>query len=428
MSIKYKVLLMIAALFFLNIVILIIFFQLSIPHFEDEIVDHQWRIEVQAKEFSQKINNGTMENGLEQLRDAVDTDRTLSFVLEDVATRERIYVPHIQRGDVEVFAYEPVALSRKSYMLVLKRDIGVMSSVDGTLLELTVLEFVTLTIFFLICGTIIHIRYVQPILKLKNETANFLRYGYQLKPSKRSDELGELENSIYHMTEELTAENDKQARIIASISHDIKTPLTSLMGFTERLIKKDLSKEKQSVYLNNIYTKARNIESIMGDFDEYLDYSHGRREQLRKFDILYACKLLEDEYTDICAEYGVIFELQNYCRTGISIEVDIPEMRRVFANLIKNALCHNDHSGLKIIVSVREEEEHVTFRIADNGKGVLESELPHIFEPFYTSDESRKLSGLGLAICKAIMRTHGGDIWAENTDNGFAVSLSIPKI
>ncbi len=373
------------------------------------------------------IDEGKLVNGLSYLNSMAEEDSQISFVLEDLATREQIHIPSQKSRNLGFAAFRTVELSGKAYTLTFWRDIGILHSIDGTLYRITLLELIVFSLSFIICGAIMHIRYVKPILHLKNETEKFLQQGAKFTPKKRSDELGELENSFYRMTVELDEEKSKQNQMIASISHDIKTPLTSLMGFSERLIKKDLDKEKQTAYLKNIYTQAQNIESIVEDFDEYLSFSLERRMHLQTTEVSFVCRLLDEEYTEPLMEKGASLILQNKCEDGTTISLDIAKIRRVFANLIGNALRHNDGNELVVAVTAEEYGNYILFTIKDNGKGVSAEDFEHIFEPFYTSDKSRKVSGLGLSICRQIVESHGGTISAKNAGGGFTVIINIPK-
>ena len=93
-------------------------------------------------------------------------------------------------------------------------------------------------------------------------------------------------------------------------------------------------------------------------------------------------------------------------------------MRRYFGNLIGNSIRHSGAEQLKLEVLCRQEGREVVLEFWDNGAGVPEELLQQIFEPLYTSDRGRKVSGLGLSICRSIIRAHGGTILAENRPQG----------
>jgi signal transduction histidine kinase len=199
------------------------------------------------------------------------------------------------------------------------------------------------------------------------------------------------------------------------------------MGFSERLIKKELDKHKQLSYLKNIYTQAQNIESVVVDFDEYLSLSIDAGVLSKNTEVSFLSELLWEEYADICTEQGVALFVDNACAKGVYVNIDIAKMRRVFANLIGNAIRHNAKSGLEIWVSFMQTKENITITITDNGVGVPEEELPHIFELFFTSDLGRKVYGLGLPICDQIISKHGGTIKGENGERGFTATISLPQ-
>lgn len=428
MSIKYKIPAMMIIVFFINIIILMLFFQFySIPYLSKGIEKNQTEAEALTKEVAALIDGGSVEDGIRILCEYTDKDSQLKFALANAVTKEQINISKEQETFWGFAAFETIELSGSPYTLFFTRDIGIIHSIDGTLYRLTVLELIIFSISFVICGAIMHARYVRPILRLKDETVNFLKRGTKLQPSKRTDELGELENSFYYMTEELTEEKTKQNRIIASISHDIKTPLTSILGFSERLIKKDLDRDKQNSYLKSIYTQGKNIEAIVEDFDEYLNFSMDNSLVLKSIQVSFLHDLLQEEYMDICAEQGVVLFIENNCLEGALIDIDIAKIRRVFANLIGNAIRHNTDTGLKIRIVFDQIGNEIVITVADNGSGVPEAEMPHIFEPFFTSDKSRKVSGLGLSICKQIIENHAGIIGSGNGDNGFIITIKLPE-
>lgn len=428
MSIKYKIPALMMILFILNVIVLWLFFNFySAPRLTIWAENGQVETDRLTEEVAGIIDGGSLENGLQILREHTATDTQVNYTVINTRTKERIIIPEYQDAYWEFSAVETVALSGDIYTLLLRRDFSIISSLTGILYFLAVLELKVLSISFIFCGVIIHLRYVRPILRLKNKMLDFLRHGRKLKTSKRTDELGELENSFCYLTEELTAEKDKQNRIIASISHDIKTPLTSIMGFSERLLKKELDKKKQLSYLKSIFAQSKNIETMVEEFDEYLKFSMDNSLTLKRINVSFLYELLKDEYTEICSDKGVVLVLDNKCLPDSSVNIDIAKMRRVFANLIGNSIRHNNLDGLEICVTFEDILSNIQITVADNGRGVPDQELVHIFEPFFTSDKSRKVSGLGLSICEQIIKSHDGRIRARNSNRGFVIQIELPQ-
>ncbi len=296
-------------------------------------------------------------------------------------------------------------------------------------LTLLYLEIGIMVVMFLIIGVVLSVNYAQPITKLEKRMEQYRRDGIAVPESERKDEIGKLENEFSHLSSTLNEEKQLQNRIIASISHDIKTPLTSVLGYTERVVNKDIPPEKQKQYLGIIYNQARDIESIVQGFDEYLLSTMPAKDQSTPYTVEYICRMLEDEYREQLEHDGVTFSTHNTCGAKASIQADLFGLRRVFANIIGNSLRHSTSDKLTIRVNARCEEDSVWFAISDNGNGVNEADLAHVFEPFYTSDQSRRVSGLGLSICKSIIERHAGTITIENNQTGGATTtITLPII
>ena len=228
---------------------------------------------------------------------------------------------------------------------------------------------------------------------------------------------GKVYNRFEAMTENIEHQQQNQRRIIASISHDIKTPLTSIMGYAERLSKDDISSERRGRYLDTIYGKSAEIQQLVNEFDEYLGYN--MPQQLRK-EIVSAGELvreISEEYRDDIEAEGIKLEVMNSAGNA-KIDVDTAKIKRVFGNIFSNSLKHFTDKEKIIGISVSSDKNKVYINIADSGEGVDEEKLDIIFEPLYTSDEGRKVAGLGLAICREIIDSHSGKIYARTSQYG----------
>lgn len=289
--------------------------------------------------------------------------------------------------------------------------------------EIGILFFILLAV-----SIVLYLQYVKPIEELQKSIRDY-NIGKVPEAIRRMDEIGKLQNSFVQLTNNLSEEKQKQNRIIASISHDIKTPLTSVMGYAERLKSGKLSEDRKKRYIDTIYEKAEVIKALIGEFDDYLSFNlHPvfNKHNLR-LDKLF--QLLEEDYMDDMEGMGVQFHMRNECMS-VSIFVDLTKIRRVFSNIIGNSIKHfGDTENPSISVNCLQinNNEKVLFQISDNGMGVPKDIICHIFEPFFTSDDSRNVAGLGLSICKEIIESHEGRIWAENNpDSGLSIFFEIP--
>lgn len=262
-----------------------------------------------------------------------------------------------------------------------------------------------------------NIKLLAPITDLSKDLNN---YKLGIIPNKRHKrgEIDILQNDFVDLVNDLEEEKKKQSHIIASISHDIKTPLTSILGYSERLIKNpNLSSETKEKYANTIYSKALSLKEIVEEFDDYLSCNIKDENKTEKISIKYITDYLEKYYKEDLKEKDVEFKIKSNCPNAI-IEIDQAKFKRIFSNTITNSLRYYKSSRKILNININEQkDDKIIFEIADNGSGCSDS-LEKIFEPLYTTDKSRKISGLGLSICKEIVESHGGTIKAINNKMG----------
>ena len=120
---------------------------------------------------------------------------------------------------------------------------------------------------------------------------------------------------------------------------------------------------------------------------------------------------------------NIDFKIKTNCEKE-KLNVDILKMKRVFSNIISNSIKFVPENG-KISIDISKQDDYIVFLISDNGKGVEEENINKIFDPFFTTDAGRKISGLGLSICKEFVEIHNGTISAYN-DNGFVIKIKLP--
>ena len=109
------------------------------------------------------------------------------------------------------------------------------------------------------------------------------------------------------------------------------------------------------------------------------------------------------------------------------INIDVSKIKRVISNIIQNSIRYIKENG-KIIIDIDYENDNFIFKISDNGTGVKKEILDKIFDPLYTTDTSRKISGLGLSVCKEFITLHNGKIYAYNNElNGLTIKFIIPN-
>lgn len=228
--------------------------------------------------------------------------------------------------------------------------------------------------------------------------------------------------------------DDNRKMLVSSISHDLKTPMTSIKGYVEGILDGVANTpEKTEKYLKTIYSKAVQVDSMI---DDLLLYSKLDLKQIpfdfEKTDIV---KYFEDciaESEHELEKANIHISLHNHLTGYRYAMIDRSRIRRVVINIIDNARKYmkNPHGNIDIIL--REKASDIIIEIKDNGAGILKEDLPHIFDRFYRADAARSSisgSGLGLAIAKQIVEGHGGKIWVRSRENeGTSVMISLKKM
>ena len=217
-------------------------------------------------------------------------------------------------------------------------------------------------------------------------------------------------------------------RLMTSISHDVKTPLASLVGYLEAVECKIVAGEEKDEYVHIAFEKAHYLKHFVENLFEWVKLDSG--EQIFRFEVLD----LNETSRNIIADWISVLENSNF-----EYEFDIPEMEylmhidvnaysRILNNLLQNMLIHS--KGNKVIFRISENDKQARITLADNGKGISPDHLPHIFERMYQCDQSRsaKGNGLGLSIVKELVAAHKGTIAADSTpDKGTIFTILFPK-
>lgn len=299
---------------------------------------------------------------------------------------------------------------------------------DATYLyRFIILVLVIISLLSLLSALIIYTFMLRPVYRLY-DNIELYEHGMKPKRSVSHSQIAQLQNRFVTMTETIDKEQQNQRRIIASISHDIKTPLTSIMGYSELLNKENLTEERKQRYINTIYQRSTDIKGLIDDFDEYLSYNMASALKKKKITVAEMMERLTDGYEEELNHFGVKF----ICDINDSdeyVDVDVAKMRRVFGNIISNSTKHFKSEIRIIEVECEEDGKNLTITLSDNGEGVEDDKLDMIFEPLYTSDEGRKVAGLGLAICREIIEGHNGTIYARKSKyGGLAVVIKLKLV
>ncbi len=274
-------------------------------------------------------------------------------------------------------------------------------------------------------------RLTRPLKLMSQATHAMARGDFSKRiPVTSDDEIGQLAVSFNQMTNSLARLEETRKSFVANISHELKTPMTTIGGFIDGMIDGTIEPDRQSYYLqivsDEVKRLSRMVQSMLslarlesGEFalkPEKFDF----REQILSIVISQEQRIEKKQLNVVGLD-----ELP-----AISITADKDLIYRAVYNLVDNAIKFIDEQGT-LSFAIKFDTRNVTFRIENTGKGIPENELPYIFERFYKIDKSRSANktstGLGLYIVKTIVKNHGGTITVSSVEDKFtAFEFTLP--
>ena len=250
------------------------------------------------------------------------------------------------------------------------------------------------------------------------------------------DELEEIKNRMNHLkresekNEKLAKENEeKKDELIVYLAHDIKTPLTSMIGYLSILDEiDDMPKKKQKNYISIALDKSYRLEDLI---NELFDVARFNSEKIvlekEELNLNLMLEQIIDDFYPTLRELNKSIKL-NY-NEPISINGDPDKLSRVFNNLIKNAISYSKEES-EIVINLKKDNNNAIVEVINKGKQISKEKLSKIFEKFYRLDSARTSrtggSGLGLAIAKDIVELHNGTIIAESNEEETTFRVTLP--
>ncbi|MEK8127777.1 ATP-binding protein [Paenibacillus filicis] len=241
------------------------------------------------------------------------------------------------------------------------------------------------------------------------------------------DELGALARGMNQMVDDLQFKMEEERRaerlkneLITNVSHDLRTPLTLIMGYLRLLHDKNYdSKEQEASYISIAYNKSEKLKGLIDDLFEYTKLSN-QDVPLNKRGVAINELLdqLLEEYVTLSEENGLKL-VRSIPHERLKVNADVDKMIRVFDNLLGNAIKYSPKPGT-IAVGLAKDGNCAVIRVSNKADAMTREELEQLFDRFYRIDPARSSitggSGLGLAIARSIIDSHDGEIWAESAD------------
>ncbi len=278
----------------------------------------------------------------------------------------------------------------------------------------------------LLLGTLLATQLSLPLQRLIHATERVAKGDLSQRVEVRTrDEIGRLAEAFNRMAEALQRSEAARKQFLADVAHELRTPLSVIQGNLEAILDGAFPLSPES--LAPVYEETLHLGELVEDLRTLTlaDTGHLPLEKER-VEIGELVEGVVEAVRPVAKEEGVEIVLER--APNLWAQVDPRRIRQVLGNLLSNALRYAP-AGSVITVSARREGEEIWVSVQDQGPGIPEGDLPHIFERFYKADKSRAEggTGLGLAIAKELVQAHGGRIWAENR-NGARFTFTLPAL
>ena len=320
---------------------------------------------------------------------------------------------------ISVFCPITINYRVKGYVLIHKPMADIVNIKNGFLN----ISYMTLAIIFLcafvVLGLFTYTVYI-PICKITHAAREYAAGNFENQIQLHSsDEIGYLAASLNYMATELSTQEEDQRKFIANVSHDFRSPLTSIKGYIEAILDGTIPYEMQNKYLNIILFETERLNKLTQGLLELNKYGkRGMILDITSFDINNTIKLVVQTFEGICKEKHISFELILTGQT-LFVSADMSKIQQVLYNLVDNAIKFS-HPDSTITIETTEKNEKVFISVKDTGIGIPKDSLKKVFERFYKTDLSRgkdkKGTGLGLAIVKEIISAHNENINVISTE------------
>lgn len=286
--------------------------------------------------------------------------------------------------------------------------------------------------FLFLVFTYLYYLTMLPLGKLNKAADEYTKgnYSYPLK-MKRQDEFSSLANSISYMAGEINNLDDYQKKFVANISHDFRSPLTSIKGYAEAMLDGTIPYEMKDKYLGIILFETERLNKLTTNLLALNSFeNHGTILDIVSFDLNNIIKKTAESFEGACTQKKITLNLIFSSKETL-VDADMGKIQQVLYNLLDNAIKFSHHNST-IKVSTVEKGDKVFISVKDSGIGIPKDSIKKVWERFYKTDASRgkdkKGTGLGLSITKEIITAHNENINVISTEGvGTEFIFTLPR-
>lgn len=401
-------------------------------HLEKKLsgMGYQFMITKNEKLIYSNLTEEDMQAARSVAGDAIDTAKTLTASRHEVSVIKNTFY----HGE-KAFCITAVHRQKTDQVVVNYLKNYIMKYLYGI-----IIFFVVLTVFVNgITSWWISRSILKPLRQLSMGTKEIREGNLDTKMEyQNKDEFGEVCKDFDEMRAYLRESVDQRLKdekrrraLVTGISHDLRTPLTSIIGYLDGLMEGIAdTPEKRMRYFQAIKTRTGNLVSLVDSLSEYSRLDNSFRYRMEEADF----REFVEQYLEIYrhdAEHNHVEIAFLYGKEAYPVRIDREEFKRVFDNLFTNTVKYRTSEKSRILISLNRTltgtEIELVFQ--DDGPGVPKESLEQIFDSFYRVDDARsqseKGSGIGLAVVKEIILGHGGNVQAENRE-GLAILIHLP--
>ena len=267
----------------------------------------------------------------------------------------------------------------------------------------------------------------QGIETLLADDENQIQLSPEMLPFERK--LNTVKRTLAERKAETALAEQRKDELVMYLAHDIRTPLTSVIGYLNLLEEEpNMPAEQRAKRVHIALEKAYRLETMINEFFEITRYNSQQITLSKEtIDLYYMLVQLSDELSPVFAPRGNTVAL--HLAEDLTVEADPEKLARVFSNILKNAASYS-HPRTEITISAEKSEHEVIIQFQNSGEDIPSEALVSLFDKFYRADKSRSSdtggTGLGLAIAKEIVTLHGGAISASSKNHVITFTISLP--
>ena len=334
-----------------------------------------------------------------------------------VDTKKQIFdTPHILYTD----SLEAADGSVTGNVLVFS-SANILSDLLAVIMRSIILAILWVMLAAFIAIYLISERIIHPLKEISRAAKSFAAGKLDVRVSvKGSDEVAELAAAFNHMAESLEASEKMRNTFVSNVSHDLRTPMTSISGFIDGILDGVIPPEKHKHYLKIVSAEVKRLSRLVVTLLDISKIQAGERKfTMVPFDICEMALQILFSFEKKIEEknLNIVFDFDEENMTAIA---DRDAIYQILYNICDNAVKFSAPNGMLKVSVKRLKNRKYLIGIYNEGSGIPKEDLPHIFERFYKSDKSRGLDktgvGLGLYICKTIIEAHEEELWVESEE------------